>query len=234
MTIVLKAMAFLTVIASGVGSGIGLVGHLSPVPAHAPAHVKSVHAYLVTSVDDTLTPVDMHPQPSPAAIPAEQDQPDPAAQPAAPVATVPVAAVNSAPPAVAPPRPAPPAPAPPAIVVGSGQQALINQDRAAAGLPPLNWSGCLASIAAGQANAMAASGSIFHGNGVQRDWGCGLGSSQTGENVGVWGSGINDAGINQLFMGSAQHRANIMGPYHYVGTAWVVAGGKGYIAVEFA
>jgi len=25
-----------------------------------------------------------------------------------------------------------------------------------------------------------------------------------------------------------------MGPYHYVGTAWVVSGGKGYIAVEFA
>ena len=119
------------------------------------------------------------------------------------------------------------------MVIGSTQQALINQDRAASGLPPLNWSGCLASIAAGQAQAMAASGTIFHGNGVQQDWGCRLGSSQTGENVGEWGAGINDAGINQLFMQSAGHRANILGPYHWVGTAWVVSGGKGFIAVEF-
>jgi uncharacterized protein YkwD len=240
LTIVLKTLAFFTLIGSSIGSGLGLAGHISVAPVHAPAHYKSVHSYLVTTVDDFLTPVDVHAQPAPDPAASEPDPTptDQPAQPAAPVAAATVVALKSAPPAVAPAPPvppAPPAPAPPAIVVGSGQQALINQDRAAAGLPPLNWSGCLASIAAGQANAMAASGSIFHGNGVQQDWGCGLGSSQTGENVGVWGSGINDAGINQLFMASAPHRANIMGPYHYVGTAWVVSSsGKGYIAVEFA
>jgi uncharacterized protein YkwD len=38
-----------------------------------------------------------------------------------------------------------------------------------------------------------------------------------------------------MFMNSAGHRANILGPYHYVGTAWVVApNGYGYIAVEFS
>lgn len=82
---------------------------------------------------------------------------------------------------------------------------------------------------------MAGAGQIFHGSGVNQDWGCHLGSRQTGENVGVWGAGANDGAINSLFMASAPHRANIMGPYHYVGTAWVVgANGNGYIAVEFA
>ncbi len=37
-----------------------------------------------------------------------------------------------------------------------------------------------------------------------------------------------------MFMASAEHRANILGPYHYVATAWVVApNGYAYIAVEF-
>ncbi len=82
---------------------------------------------------------------------------------------------------------------------------------------------------------MAATGSIFHGNGVNQDFGCGLGSRQTGENVGYWSGGINDAQLNTMFMNSPEHRANIMGPYHYVGTAWAVArNGYGYITVEFA
>ena len=82
---------------------------------------------------------------------------------------------------------------------------------------------------------MAAVGNIFHGGGVSQDFGCRLGSAQTGENVGEWGGGVNDSSINALFMASPPHRSNIAGPYHYVGTAWVVgANGVGYIAVEFA
>ena len=39
----------------------------------------------------------------------------------------------------------------------------------------------------------------------------------------------------QGYMNSPEHRANIMGPYHHVGTAWVVANnGYAYIAVEFS
>ena len=120
------------------------------------------------------------------------------------------------------------------LVVGSAQQALINGDRGAAGLSGLNWSSCLAAIAQSQAQAMANAGTIFHGSGVTQDLGCRLGSSQTGENVGEWGNGACDSCINQLFMASAPHRANILGPYRYVGTAWVTKGGIGYIAVEFA
>jgi uncharacterized protein YkwD len=40
--------------------------------------------------------------------------------------------------------------------------------------------------------------------------------------------------MNAMFMASPEHRANILGPYHYVGTAWVVAlNGSAYVAVEF-
>jgi hypothetical protein len=63
---------------------------------------------------------------------------------------------------------------------------------------------------------------------------CGINSTQAGENVAYLSSGIDDATANTMFMNSAPHRANIMGPYGYVGTAWAVApNGYGYLAVEF-
>jgi len=123
---------------------------------------------------------------------------------------------------------------PPAIVVGSTQQALINSDRSGAGLGPLTWSSCLAGIAYQNAVRMANQGAISHSGGAQADLGCGLGR-QAGENVGYWSGGINDGQLNAMFMNSAGHRANIMGPYRYVGTAWAVApNGYAYIAVEFS
>jgi len=131
------------------------------------------------------------------------------------------------------PKPAPAPPAPPRLAVGTGQWGLINQDRQAAGMPPLQWSPCLANVATGQAARMAAQGYISHVNGRTLDLGCHLGS-QTGENIGYQGGGINDAAMNAWFMGDAPHRANILGPYHYVGVAWVVApSGTAYLAVEF-
>jgi len=132
-------------------------------------------------------------------------------------------------------QPPPPAPRPaPGIVIVSTQQVLINQDRAANGLRPLTWNRCLATIAAQNAARMASQGFISHTNGPSLDLGCGLGS-QAGENVGDWSAGINDGQLNTMFMASAEHRANILGPYHYVGTAWAVApNGYAYIAVEFS
>ncbi|TMG67181.1 MAG: CAP domain-containing protein [Chloroflexi bacterium] len=135
-----------------------------------------------------------------------------------------------------PPPPPPPAPAPPAraaIVVGSTQQALINQDRAAYGLGPLTWSNCLYSVAVSNARRVAAQGSLSHTNGPSVDLTCGLGR-QAGENVGWWSGGINDAKINGLFMASPEHKANILGPYRYVATAWVAGANGGYVAVEFS
>src|ERR1700736_2875450 len=131
------------------------------------------------------------------------------------------------------PRPAHSPLTPPHIAVGSGQWGLINQDRQAAGLAPLQWSPCLANVATGQAARMAAQGYISHANGRILDLACHLGS-RASESIGFQGGGINDAAMNAWFMGDPIHRANIMGPYHYVGVAWVVApNGTAYLAIEF-
>ena len=131
------------------------------------------------------------------------------------------------------PKPAPAPAAPPQVAVGSGQWGLINQDRQAAGLAPLQWSPCLANVATGQAARMAAQGYISHANGRSLDLACHLGL-RASESIGFQGGGINDAAMNAWFMGDPLHRANIMGPYHYVGVAWVTApNGTAYLAIEF-
>lgn len=164
---------------------------------------------------DPVDPKTRHPEPDPTPPPAD-----------------PAAAAPAPPPA---PAPAPaPRPAPPTIVVNSTQQALINQDRAANGLGPLTWSGCLYNVALANAQRIAAQHYLSHTNGPSVDLTCGLGR-QAGENVGYWSAGVNDVQINTLFMNSPEHRANILGPYRFVATAWVVGSdGRGYIAVEFS
>jgi uncharacterized protein YkwD len=124
----------------------------------------------------------------------------------------------------------------PGIVIGSYQQSLINRDRASAGLGPLTWNSCLASVATANAVRLSRQGWVqpYHTNGPSLDLGCRLGN-QAGENVGWWSGGINDPQLNTMFMNSPEHRANIMGPYHYVATAWATASnGAAYIAVEFS
>lgn len=181
-------------------------------------------------VSPTPSPAPATPRPHPVATPAPVVA-QPVVTQAQPVAVAPVAAAPVFVPPPPTPRPAPP----PAIVIGSTQQVLINQDRAGAGLRPLSWSSCLASIAYQSAARMAAQGYISHAGAVGQAFGCGLGSRQTGENVGFWSAGINDSQLNSMFMASPEHRANIMGPYRYVGTAWVVArNGYAYISVVFA
>src|SRR5579864_1088579 len=164
-----------------------------------------------------IAPHRVIPRPSPVPSPTPPPAPPPAVHPAAPAA----APVHRA------------APPPPAVVVRTTQQALINQDRARYGLAPLTWSSCLYNVAVSNAQRMAAQGFISHTNGPSADLACGLGH-QAGENVGDWSAGINDAQLNTMFMNSPDHRANILGPYHYVATAWVVSKGYGYIAVEFS
>ena len=152
--------------------------------------------------------------------------PSPVPSPTPPPAPPPAAAIAPAPARAAAP--------PPAIVVRNTQQALINQDRARYGLPPLTWSSCLYNVAVSNAQRMAGQGFISHTNGPSVDLSCGLGH-QAGENVGYWSAGVNDSQLNTMFMNSPDHRANILGPYHYVATAWAVgSNGYGYIAVEFS
>ena len=158
-------------------------------------------------------------QPPPTPSPSPSPTAAPTAPPAAPAA---------------PPQVTTRAPSRPALVINSTQQSLINQDRAARGLGPLTWSSCLYNVAVSNAKRIAAQGYLSHTSGPQVDLGCGLGH-QAGENVGDWSQGINDRQLNTMFINSADHRANILGPYHYVATAWVVASnGYGFIAVEFS
>ena len=193
-------------------------------PVHAPVPAKSQPA----STPPDTSGTDLHswvhgysPKPY---FPPPPPTPDPVQEAPAdnqPISQLPIAA-----------NPAP-APAPAPIVIGSTQQAYINGDRRGAGLGPLTWNSCLAGIAYQNALRMANQGYISHAGGPNQDLGCGLGN-RAGENVGYWSGGINDAQLNSMFMNSPDHRANIMGPYNYVGTAWVVArNGYAYIAVEF-
>jgi uncharacterized protein YkwD len=147
--------------------------------------------------------------------------------------TSPPSSPSTRPPAATPPRAPSSAPS---ILIGSYQQRLINRDRAAYGLRPLTWSSCLSSVAVANAVRLSRQGWVppYHTNGPTLDLACHLGN-QAGENVGYWSAGVNDAQLNTMFMNSPEHRANILGPYRYVATAWAVApNGAAYIAVEFS
>jgi uncharacterized protein YkwD len=222
LTSIIKGLAAIFALVMVNQSGAHLAtGHKTahqPTPAAVSQQPESAPDTSKTDAYSWLRGYDNRP-----VFPPPEPTPDPAAQPAPADIPAPVAANP------APPRP----PAPPPVVVGSAQQSYINGDRSGAGLGPLTWNSCLAGIAYQNAVRMANQGFISHAGGPNQDLGCGLGS-RAGENVGYWSGGINDAQLNTMFMNSPDHRANIMGPYHFVGTAWVVArNGSGYIAVEF-
>jgi uncharacterized protein YkwD len=186
-------------------------------------HPASAHALTASTLAvGTASPSAAEAVPSPSADPTSKPRtaaPAPAPRKAAPPRKAAVPVARSV---------------PPAIVVRSTQQVLINRDRARYGLRPLTWSSCLGSIAYSNAYRMARQGHISHTDGPTRDLGCHLGY-RAGENVGWWSGGVNDAQINTMFMNSPDHRANVLGPYHYVATAWVTApNGSAYIAVEFS
>jgi uncharacterized protein YkwD len=221
----LKGLAAIIALVMVSHSGTHLTVTTKKTPQPAPAKSQQP----VQSAPDTSN-TDLHSwvhgyTPRPYFPPPPDPTPDPAAENAPeenqPASQLPIAAN-------------PPPPAPPPVVVGSTQQAYINGDRGSAGLGPLTWNSCLAGIAYQNAARMANQGFISHAGGPNQDLGCGLGN-RAGENVGYWSGGVNDAQLNSMFMNSPDHRANIMGPYHYVGTAWVVArNGYAYLAVEFS
>lgn len=124
----------------------------------------------------------------------------------------------------------------PVAAGSSNMQTLINQDRANnGGLAPLTWSDCLSAVAIQNVQRMVQQGYISHTNGVELDLACGAGATRSsGENVGYISSGIDDAYMNNLYMNSPGHRANILGAFQYVATAWAVApNGYAYSAEEF-
>src|SRR2546423_2808122 len=123
----------------------------------------------------------------------------------------------------------------PAAAGGSALQTLINQDRATnGGLAALAWSDCLAAVAGQNAQRIAAQGFLSHTDGPQLGLACGAGATRAGENIAYISSGINDTQVNSMYMNSPGHRANILGSYNYVATAWVIApNGYAFNAEEF-
>lgn len=110
--------------------------------------------------------------------------------------------------------------------------ALMNQDRARAGMGPLVSDPSLAATSREWSAHMASQGRIFHATDlgaiaarIDPGW------KRIGENVGV---GYDAAGLHQAFMNSPGHKANIMGTgYNRVGIGVVHAGGKTWVTVRF-
>src|SRR5437868_2364434 len=188
---------------------------------------------LVPKAPQAAVPQAPAPAPSAAPVaarpaPTQPPAPKPAARPTQPPAPAAATSTPAAPPAQPPAAPA-------SSASGSVQQQRTNQARAGAGLAPLQWNACLAGVAQRHAAEMAQAGHIYHGDGVQKGLACGQGYSRAGENVGMTSPGIDDNRIFTGFMNSPGHKANIMGPYRFIGTTWVLgADGAGYVSVEFA
>jgi hypothetical protein len=115
--------------------------------------------------------------------------------------------------------------------------ALVNHDRAAAGLSPLAWDDKLAQAASDHARLMADQGALSHQLPGEPDLGARLAAHEVrmgraGENV-VFDENVESAHEN--FMNSPEHRDNILDPeYNAVGIGVVNADGVLYIAEDFA
>jgi uncharacterized protein YkwD len=151
--------------------------------------------------------------------------------------------------------PAKPAPKPvstqvaPTTVVNSGgtigqEVALVNRDRAAAGLPALAESQALDLIAYSRAQDMAVNGyfahyrpgsstpavlDLLHGYGVAFNW--------YGENI-IWESGQPSANLagyfNTWWMNSPEHKANILSSHFgHIGVGMYVSGSRVYMVEDF-
>jgi uncharacterized protein YkwD len=102
----------------------------------------------------------------------------------------------------------------------------INQDRGANGLGGLAWDDQLHHLAQDHANEIAASGSLWHsdlGGWLAAPWMVGWRS--LGENLAQGGPGSNAWGIEDMWMGSSPHRANILnGGFNRIGVGVTVDG----------
>lgn len=106
--------------------------------------------------------------------------------------------------------------------------ASINAARAANGLPAYSVASDLASIAQNWSAQMAAAGSISHNPGLTTEvpnW------QEVGENVGM---GPDEPAINQAFLNSPEHRANILDTgYTQVGVGVTVSNGTVFVVEDF-
>ena len=111
---------------------------------------------------------------------------------------------------------------------------LVNADRAAHGLGPLAWSDQLAGLAQGWSEHMAATGSFQHSdiNATIRSPEF-RGFTRLGENIIVGSCDMSAGELEQAWMNSPSHRANILGGYNLVGIGSVCAGGRLWATQSF-
>ena len=137
-----------------------------------------------------------------------------------------------------------PPPSPPPTSDAAAEVALVNQDRAAAGLPPLRESAELDKIATARATDMAVNNYFSHyrpgdptlavlellrANGVAFVW--------YGENI-IWESGLPPDQVatyfNTWWMNSPEHRANILSThYGQIGVGEAFAGDRVIMVEDF-
>jgi uncharacterized protein YkwD len=110
---------------------------------------------------------------------------------------------------------------------------LVNNERAAHGLGPVNWNDQLGSLAQSWSQHMAATGSVGHQN-LQAIVDSGFGGfSVLAENV-LKGSCSMSAGqMHQAWMNSPPHRANILGAFSAIGIGIACNGGTLYATEDF-
>jgi len=109
---------------------------------------------------------------------------------------------------------------------------LTNGERAAVGLPALQWRDDAAGMAVSQSVQMANAGTIWHGSFVSQSNLYALHATVLAENVGM-GSDVET--VHQAFMNSEHHRDNILDPgLNQLGVGVLFAGdGTVYVTEDF-
>ena len=111
---------------------------------------------------------------------------------------------------------------------------LVNADRAANGLPALSWHPQLGGLAQGWAEHMGSTGKLEHS-----DLDATLRSPEfdafhrLGENILVGNCNMTAVEIEQAWMNSPGHRANILGDFNTIGVGVVCAGGRLWATQSF-
>ena len=111
---------------------------------------------------------------------------------------------------------------------------IVNNERAANGLGPVAWHDQLGGLAQSWSDSMAVTGNYSH-----QDLDAVLqnpayaGYSGLGENILHGGCGITAAQMDQAWMNSPDHRANILGDFSAVGIGVACNGGDLYATEDF-
>ena len=108
---------------------------------------------------------------------------------------------------------------------------MVNRSRLAHHLVPLRLDAALSIPARRHSYAMARAGTLFHTAGLTQWMLSRTHATIWGENIAM---GPTMGGINQAWMNSAPHRANILNPrYRHAGVGVVRAGGAYWITFDF-